>query len=91
MRRNFICLCFLPMFLLACGANRSSNELQLNATPLETEQTEKPHKDTVEQEAQFCALDAKECPDGSYVSRDPLNNCEFKACPKPAGPDEKNK
>lgn len=29
-----------------------------------------------------CAQDAKQCPDGSYVSRDPSNNCNFKECPK---------
>ncbi len=29
-----------------------------------------------------CAADAKLCPDGSYVSRDADNNCEFSACPE---------
>lgn len=29
----------------------------------------------------ICAQDVKKCPDGSYVSRDPKNNCEFNACP----------
>ncbi len=28
-----------------------------------------------------CTMDAKLCPDGSYVGRDPQNNCEFKPCP----------
>lgn len=28
-----------------------------------------------------CAQDVKECADGSYVSRNPGNNCEFFACP----------
>lgn len=28
-----------------------------------------------------CTMDAQECPDGSYVGRDPENNCEFFACP----------
>jgi len=28
-----------------------------------------------------CALDTKQCPDGSLVGRDSGNNCEFKACP----------
>jgi len=28
-----------------------------------------------------CALDAKLCPDGSSVGRDPYNNCEFEPCP----------
>ncbi|OGH06114.1 MAG: hypothetical protein A2W22_04370 [Candidatus Levybacteria bacterium RBG_16_35_11] len=27
-----------------------------------------------------CTADVKQCPDGSYVSRDPANNCEFSPC-----------
>lgn len=27
-----------------------------------------------------CTMDAMLCPDGSYVGRDPQNNCEFRAC-----------
>jgi hypothetical protein len=30
-----------------------------------------------------CTDDAKECPGGVYVSRDPAHNCEFPSCPKP--------
>eukprot|EP01084_Bolivina_argentea_P091350 164448_1 len=29
-----------------------------------------------------CPLDIKKCSDGSYVNRNPLNNCEFDECPK---------
>lgn len=29
-----------------------------------------------------CVQDTTKCSDGSYVSRDPNNNCNFKACPK---------
>lgn len=29
----------------------------------------------------LCPADAKACPDGSFVGRDPNNNCEFKLCP----------
>ncbi|MEK6867350.1 MAG: hypothetical protein AABX98_00865 [Nanoarchaeota archaeon] len=28
----------------------------------------------------FCTADVQECPNGSFVGRDPLNNCEFKEC-----------
>lgn len=28
-----------------------------------------------------CTQDAKICPDGTGVGRDPANNCEFKPCP----------
>lgn len=27
-----------------------------------------------------CTADVSECPDGSFVGRDSLNNCEFKEC-----------
>jgi hypothetical protein len=29
-----------------------------------------------------CTMEAKACPDGSYVGRDPAKNCEFRRCPK---------
>merc|ERR1719213_1010739 len=29
----------------------------------------------------MCAQDIQECSDGSFVSRDPANGCEFPACP----------
>ena len=28
-----------------------------------------------------CTADVRQCPDGSYVARDPAKNCEFKQCP----------
>lgn len=28
----------------------------------------------------FCAADVQQCPDGSYVARDPKNNCKFRLC-----------
>ena len=34
-----------------------------------------PEKTTV------CTMEAKACPDGSYVGRDPARNCEFRRCP----------
>lgn len=29
----------------------------------------------------MCTMDAKQCPDGSFVGRDAANNCAFKPCP----------
>lgn len=29
----------------------------------------------------ICTADAKLCPDGTYVSRDPQNGCQFSTCP----------
>lgn len=34
-------------------------------------------------EQKFCTMDAMLCPDGTALSRDPNNNCEFPACPEP--------
>ncbi len=31
----------------------------------------------------YCAADVKQCPDGSYASRNPNANCEFNPCPVP--------
>jgi hypothetical protein len=32
--------------------------------------------------AVVCTMEAKVCPDGSYVGRNPAKNCEFDPCPK---------
>jgi hypothetical protein len=32
-------------------------------------------------EPKLCSADVLVCPDGSYVARDPDNNCAFKPCP----------
>ena len=38
---------------------------------------------TVTTTKQFaCLADVKECPDGSFVSRDENNDCEFEPCPE---------
>jgi hypothetical protein len=29
----------------------------------------------------FCTADVMQCPDGSFVARDPSNGCEFRPCP----------
>lgn len=36
----------------------------------------------------ICTTDVQACPDGSYVSRDPQNGCQFPACPEPQDNDE---
>jgi len=38
--------------------------------------------ETNETEEVVCATDINECSDGSYVSRNPDNNCEFDPCPE---------
>ncbi len=32
-----------------------------------------------------CTADVQECPDGSFVGRDPMNGCEFKECDGESG------
>ncbi len=32
-----------------------------------------------------CPADVRQCPDGTYVSRDPDNGCAFRTCPDAAG------
>ncbi len=38
-----------------------------------------------QEEQVACTLDAKICPDGTAVGRDPENNCEFYPCPELVG------
>jgi hypothetical protein len=56
----------------------NSLETQDSSPPAETETEVSPKPGEGEQV--FCTLDAKQCPDGSYVGRVPPN-CEFEACP----------
>jgi hypothetical protein len=39
---------------------------------------------TIPPEDVACTADVKECPDGSFVARDPQNGCQFPACPETA-------
>lgn len=36
-------------------------------------------------DTKMCTLEAKQCPDGSYVGRDAANNCAFAPCPGTSG------
>ncbi len=47
---------------------------------------EAPPPPTVAEDALMCTMDAKMCPDGSYVSRNPNNGCAFDPCPGAATP-----
>lgn len=66
------------------GAADEENDAAIDSDTDETQDT-KPDSDsaseTAEEEAGvFCLMDAKQCPDGSFVSRQGPN-CEFAACP----------
>ena len=58
---------FVLLFLAACGKKELTNGENADA-------------DTIDQI--YCTADVQECPDGSFVARDPKNNCEFKVCQK---------
>ena len=60
-------------FLLSCGGTETGNSGTLSS----------PNDGRVETRSGggSCAEDLKTCSDGSMVSRDPENSCEFKACP----------
>ena len=47
---------------------------------------EAPPPPTVADEPLMCTMDAKLCPDGSYVSRNPAKGCAFNPCPGTAAP-----
>ncbi len=67
MKKLFI-LVFIPLaiVLAACTQQKESNQETLEIN---------------DNDQIFCAQDAKECPDGTFVGRDPKNNCEFEPCP----------
>ncbi len=39
-------------------------------------------RDTSEDDMVVCAMDVQECPDGSFVARNPGDNCNFYSCPE---------
>jgi hypothetical protein len=45
--------------------------------------------DVTPDDAIVCAMDVKECPDGSFVSRNPEKGCEFDSCPEDLQTSEK--
>ena len=71
-------------FLFFCQNNPEGPE---NVAPAPVPEIEEPKEgnESNESEEIFCTMDAKECPDGSFVGRDPENNCEFNPCPGEEG------
>lgn len=69
--KKLLLLSFIMMTILVGGCT-SSNRVDSNLPPINDND-----KDKI-----FCSQDAKECPDGTFVSRNPENNCEFEPCPE---------
>ncbi len=57
------------------GSGTSTQPIQIEEDGYETGNTSHPAEEEI-----ACAMDAKQCPDGSYVGRVPPN-CEFAPCP----------
>lgn len=61
----------LLLILIACAQQEAATETNL---------TEQYSNETAQPESVRCTQEVRECPDGSFVSREPPN-CEFKECP----------
>jgi hypothetical protein len=73
-RKNIVILIILLIILGALAIFLSSKVIEnnnLNST-LSSDGSD---------EMKVCIADVKQCPDGSFVSRDPDKNCEFRQCP----------
>jgi hypothetical protein len=69
-------LFILLALVFMAGCVEESQTTQETRNPKENEDNTGMGDDLV------CAADVNECPDGSFVSRDSTNNCEFSPCPE---------
>jgi hypothetical protein len=63
-----------------------------NAGPAPTRTRElppAPPPPTIADDLGACAADVRQCPDGSFVARDPARRCAFAPCPGDNRPDPK--
>jgi hypothetical protein len=71
----------LLLTLAACGttlpAGTTSGYPEANKKPAPAGPPPPPMPD----EPIVCPTDVRQCPDGSFVSRDPANECVFDGCP----------
>ena len=68
--KTIILLIIIMTFVASC------NQKEQNTTPVQTIKTKAQIKSI-----KSCTADVKECADGSYIGRDPENNCKFEKCP----------
>jgi hypothetical protein len=68
MKKTFILMTFSLLTLTACNPETQKGG-------------DSGHNNTDNSNMIACTQDAKICPDGTGVGRDPTNNCEFKPCP----------
>lgn len=72
MIKRILVLFILGIFLFGCSSVKDATG---DAQP------EMPNQSSTD-EQKFCTQDVKECPDASFVGRDPEKNCEFRECPE---------
>ena len=81
MKKSLLALTALLLLTgVGCVAQDNKNQQtpppQTQTTPTPSKPEPKPEPEPV-----FCTMDAKQCPDGSYVGRTGPK-CEFTACPE---------
>lgn len=70
-----ISLCLFTLFIFFFISSCTEQEYQE-----QYQQTENNREEKIIENQILCTADVFECPDGSFVSRDSNNNCEFKEC-----------
>jgi hypothetical protein len=73
-------LLLVTTFAYYLGFRQGSMTAAPRQMPNDSSQIIDQENDSQDDEAVFCTLDAKQCPDGSWVGRVPPD-CEFEACP----------
>ena len=75
-------LIFVCSLLLAVSVGYSLNQIRTDTanTAPSADKDQEPPQNQLSEEVVYCPADARQCPDGSYVSR-VAPNCEFAPCP----------
>jgi hypothetical protein len=74
--KNLLLASLFLLTVISCKENESQDTNTPPTIPVDAKQNINQIK--------FCTKDAKACPDGTSVGRNPKNNCEFDPCPTKA-------
>jgi len=75
LKKMLILFIVLLSVMLLVGCSEKEEEPAPDVDDDQQQQQEEP-------ERVFCAQDVQKCPDGTFVSRNPKNDCEFDECPE---------